>query len=317
MLRRFQRRDGTARTQNRKEDHDVPRARNPDVDKAQKLYKVEGRTMKDIAVKLGYPEGTVRYWKSHYKWDASNSVKKNKANVGNGKPKTESKKTNVGKRGRPRKGEERPKKVVKPKRHRGGQKGNLNALGNSGGGPVGNKKALKHGAYSIADWGVLDDEESSLLDTFPDKPIEQLRQDIQLYTIREIRIMKAINKFKGMKGDIYLQGTTQIEEKRRFDNPEEKELYDERIAERVNNGDRLPGRTYTVQTMTYSTHELIIRMEKELSTVQRAKTAAIEALNKALESEAEKNSTSEGNDLVKIWAKAVMDHRKDGDDTDE
>ena len=70
----------------------MPRARNPDVDKAQKLYKVEGRTMKDIAVKLGYPEGTVRYWKSHYKWDASNSVKKNKANVGNGKPKTESKK---------------------------------------------------------------------------------------------------------------------------------------------------------------------------------------------------------------------------------
>lgn len=45
-------------------------ARAPDerIEKAKKLYK-KGKKLSDIATKLGVPSGTVRRWKSTYKWD--------------------------------------------------------------------------------------------------------------------------------------------------------------------------------------------------------------------------------------------------------
>lgn len=56
--------------------------RNPKTDEAYKLYK-GGMRLVEIAVKLGVPDGTVRRWKSTYKWDGERSVKEygKKANV--------------------------------------------------------------------------------------------------------------------------------------------------------------------------------------------------------------------------------------------
>lgn len=58
----------------------MPRAKNEKAGEAERLYQ-EGLKLKDIASMLGLPEGTVRRWKSTYKWDIERSEKK--ANVRN------------------------------------------------------------------------------------------------------------------------------------------------------------------------------------------------------------------------------------------
>ena len=54
----------------------MPRARNAKADEALVLYR-QGVKLKDIAVKLGVPEGTVRRWKSCFKWDDGRQPGKN------------------------------------------------------------------------------------------------------------------------------------------------------------------------------------------------------------------------------------------------
>lgn len=53
----------------------MPRARNPDTEKAEALFH-KGMKLIDIAKELDLPEGTVRRWKSSYKWDSERSEKK-------------------------------------------------------------------------------------------------------------------------------------------------------------------------------------------------------------------------------------------------
>lgn len=86
-------------------------ARSPDkrIEQAKELF-LKGMKLVKIANQLNLSEGTVRSWKSRYKWDC---------NVANGK-------RNVA------------------KRKRGGQPGNKNAVG----GPPGNKHAEKYGFFS-------------------------------------------------------------------------------------------------------------------------------------------------------------------------
>lgn len=293
----------------------MPREQNPNIKKAEKLYKVEGRTLKDIADRLHIPEGTVRSWKNRYNWDTSGRsdlIKKNATNVAKKSQKNatlQSPNATQRKRGRPRKGEEKLNQEP-PKRKRGGQPGNMNAVGHTeGGGPVGNHYALKHGAYSIAKWGVLDDEEQEFLETIPDEVEDLLIQDIQLYTVRERRIMKALNKAYDAKGGIYLYSTQQSETKRRFKSDEERERYEEAIAKKVEDGDRLPGDSYTVTTTTASTQDLITRLERELSTVQRNRTQAEQALAQyRADRSKDENSGSEGD--TKTWVEAVLRARQ-------
>lgn len=55
----------------------MPRAKNAKAEVALNLYR-QGVLLKDIAAQLGVPEGTVRRWKSTYKWeDSERSVKNN------------------------------------------------------------------------------------------------------------------------------------------------------------------------------------------------------------------------------------------------
>lgn len=48
----------------------MPKAKNPQVDKALSLYR-QGLKLIEIAEKLGLPEGTIRSWKKRYQWDAT------------------------------------------------------------------------------------------------------------------------------------------------------------------------------------------------------------------------------------------------------
>ena len=85
----------------------MPKAKNAKADEALELFR-QGFKLVEIADRLGVPPGTVRRWKSIYKWDNERSEKKSSV------------------------------------RKRGAQPGNKNSKG----GPPGNKKAEKYGFLS-------------------------------------------------------------------------------------------------------------------------------------------------------------------------
>lgn len=88
----------------------MPKAKNPKVDEAEALF-LKGMKLIEIANKLELPEGTVRRWKSTYKWN-----------------------------------NERSDKIVSARKKGGAPKGNKNAVG--AGAPFRNKNAESHGFFS-------------------------------------------------------------------------------------------------------------------------------------------------------------------------
>ena len=112
----------------------------------------------EIASQLNLPEGTVRRWKSTHRWDNERSDKKSERS---------------------------------DKKKRGGQPGNQNATG-----PPGNKNAVKTGEFEALFFDTLDVDEQKLIQTVqPDKE-QLLLQEIQLLTVREIRMLKRINQLR-------------------------------------------------------------------------------------------------------------------------
>lgn len=120
-------------------------------DLAYKDY-MEGMKYKDIASKYNVSIATVKSWKTRYKWDRkSMHTKKDKKekvciqkrNEENLKPSDNTNLNNLDKKGEESSKTETIKKVGAPI-------GNKNAVGSPGGngGPVGNKKAEKHGLYA-------------------------------------------------------------------------------------------------------------------------------------------------------------------------
>ena len=165
----------------------------------------DGMALVDIAKKLGKPEGTVRRWKSTQNWDGNSKKKQG----------------------------ERSQKDKASVRKRGGQPGNKNSKGKQNakghGAPKGTQNALKHGGYSAVYWDTLDEDERELIESMPQDEEEILINQIALYTVRERRLMKAINKYRDSKGGVYVAGAIRFEKKRTFKDDEEKELYEERI----------------------------------------------------------------------------------------
>lgn len=258
----------------------MPRARSPDSIKAEKLYH-EGMKLVDIGKKLKVPASTVRRWKSTQGWDSERSENKTE------------KKTSA--------------------RKRGGQPGNKNSAGKHKAYSLkpGDKLAEKHGAYSSVYWDTLDDEERNMLDDLPEDEEQMLIDQIYLFSVRERRIMKAINKYRDSAEPVVINNVFRNDRKRSFDNPDDKELYEQRIADKVAAGDRLPGNEYTMQTQTENKDNLIARLEKELSTVQAKKTKAIDSLAKLRLEKRKLEGESKGNEAVRIWAEKVKAMRGD------
>lgn len=157
-------------------------------------------------------------------------------------------------------------------------KGNKNAVGNRGGAPKRNTNALKHGGYAKIFWEDLTPEEIAMARTIPTEPEELLFDQIKLLTVRERRIMKRIAYFDGIESGQVLSDVVRSEDKRQFDDKEEKALYNERIAEKIEAGDRLPGHPYHVQTRTEATHNIILHLEEVLTRIQDEKRRAIDSL---------------------------------------
>lgn len=289
----------------------MPRARSPTSKKAETLYH-KGMSLVDIAEKLDVPSGTVRRWKSTQKWDESAAKTKTE--------RSESKKPK--KRTREKKTERSEKDERKTKRKAGGQPGNVNGCGPQKSGPVGNKNAMKHGGYSKIYWDSLDEDEQAFIEDKQNDEEQMLIDQITLYSIRERRIMKAINKYRRLENKKesgagqYVSSIITQESKRKFRDEEEEVEYEERIAEKVSAGDRLPGDPYTVQTLTAATIDQIARLERELTSVQRSKNSAIDSLIKLRLERQKLQGDTRGNDLVRAWAAAVMKKRGAADGTD-
>lgn len=181
--------------------------------------------------------------------------------------------------GKKSKSERSEKKEIKEKanvRKPGPPKGNKNAEG--AGAPKGNKNALKHGGYSTVYWDTLSDEEREMIEGTPDTGETLLMEQIQLFTVRERRLMKAINKYTEAKGGQYVSGVMSFEEKRKFKTPEEEENYKTAVQKKVKKGERLPGERHSIQTSTGASIDLVARLERELTSIQAKKTKAIDSL---------------------------------------
>ena len=87
------------------------------------------------------------------------------------------------------------------KRRRGGQPGNRNAAGNTGGAPRGNKNAEKDGAYSAIFFNRLSDEELDVFNGAPRGAVEALKHEMGILKLREKKILDKIKEYEDMDED--------------------------------------------------------------------------------------------------------------------
>lgn len=261
------------------------------MDKREQAFKdyKKGMKYKEIAEKYEVSLSCVKSWAARY-WNKQ----KDKGKVATSKGKSCNQKSD------------------KPKhKTRGAPKGNKNALGNNGGAPLGNTNALKHGGYSKIYWDTLDEEEQELINTAEQNEENLLLEQIQLFTVRERRLMTAINKYRQIereKGGLAVSGVITSHQKRTFSDDEqgkaEKEQYNLLKQEKIEEGKiSYLGFDKFTQTTTEATYNIILRLERELTAVQSKKTKCIEALAK-LHTE----NTSEGDkELIDDWITAVKE----------
>lgn len=198
-----------------------------------------------------------------------------------------------------------PKKEGAPsKKSKGAPVGNKNAEGT--GAPEGNQNAVIHGGYSAVYWDVLTDEEREMIEGAPNNEEALLREQIQLFAVRERRLMQAINKYSAMKGGQYVTGVTNFEDKRKFKTPEEEDLYKEAVEKKVKKGERLPGERQSIQTNIGSIIDLVARLERELTSVQSKKTKAIDSLIRLRLEKRKLDDVGKGGELVDDWIASIM-----------
>lgn len=133
----------------------------------------DGMKYREIAEKYGVSVGTVKSWAARY-WKGQDAEKL--------QPKSEKGCNPQSKRLQP------PIEKLQPKK-RGGQPGNSNAEGNKGGAPPGNQNSVKHGFYVQA----LSEEEQALLDGRNVALEDELKDELDLLGIRELRMMRQIS----------------------------------------------------------------------------------------------------------------------------
>ncbi|MGG4306085.1 phage terminase small subunit-related protein [Bacillus wiedmannii] len=176
----------------------MARKRDPRRDQAKKIWidnEKSGNENKlvDIAKQLGIPDNTIRKWKSQDKWEEALEVELN----GNAPKSKES--APINKRNAPKSKGAQPgnKNAVGNKGGTGAPVGNKRAVGNKGGAaPLRNSNAVKTGEYRSLWQDALDEEERQLLQIEAIDPIQELIDAIQLYTYREMFIMKRIKALR-------------------------------------------------------------------------------------------------------------------------
>lgn len=90
------------------------------------------------------------------------------------------------------------------KRRPGGQPGNKNAVGNTGGAPRGNKNAEKDGAYSAIFLNRLTEEERAIFDDAPRGAVDALKHEMGILKLREKKILDKIKEYEDMDQDVLI-----------------------------------------------------------------------------------------------------------------
>ena len=255
----------------------MPRARDPNRNKAFQIYMDAGGKIDlvEIASQLNISAGTVRGWKSKDKWEEQLN------------------------------GTLQTKVTERSKRSKGGQPGNQNAKGSKGGSgaaPQRNKNAEKHGAYSRVYWDTLDEDELDLIDSMDSAEEQQLIMQLQMFSVRERRLMRSIKKYRELEAENHGLAVKAISKTKKVEDLTD--LDGESIG--AGNYKKV---TETSVTGTEPVMNSIMTLEAELTKVQRAKTKAIEALAKLhLEKQKLEGDTST-NDIVKSWVEKVTKER--------
>lgn len=256
---------------------------NEEIKKQIKADYLSGIKPKELSDKSGVPVNTIKSWIKRGKWNSIEAV------------------------------EDAPlkKEGAPSKQKRGAPSGNKNA--EEAGAPPGNKNALKHGGYSAVYWDVLDDEEMGMIEELPQDEETLLLQQIQLFSVRERRIMQAINKYRSTKEPVAISYTSRSESKRAFKDTDEEKEYNRRQQEKIDKEEILPGRMYSTTTGTENKDNIIARLESELSNVQAKKTKAIDTLAKLHIEKQKMDGGSKGNEIVRTWAEKILQARREQD----
>lgn len=254
-----------------------------------------GMKYKDIADKYGVSENAVKSWAARY-------FKPKQAEEGKKKVATKGKK-----KLQPAAQKSQPKK----ERSAGAPLGNTNAVGNNGGAPPGNQNRYIHGLYSKVYLDALDDVEKALLEELPDDEEAMLLQQIDLFTIRERRLLLSIKKYRD--ADSATKSTsglsvTQVmrsEWKKEIPKTPEAANVEEWSDEDEKDSKGMPRKhSYQMNTVTVANVEILQRLEGELTRVQAKKTKAIETLNLIRKTKREAQQGG-GDELVDDWISAV------------
>ena len=206
----------------------MARAPDPRIEQAKAMY-LKGKKLVEIASQLNLPEGTVRRWKSTHKWDSERSDKNSERSL----------------------------------KKKGGQPGNKNAAGNSGGAaPEQNKNAVTTGEFETLLFDCLDLEEQRLVQVVPENKQTLLMQEIQLLTVRERRMLKRIELLRSAADEenklaVSETGMTAVSHKKGLEKDKETDLFEYR------------GKLGQIQNI-----------EDALTRVQARKQAAIDALHR-------------------------------------
>lgn len=183
----------------------------------------------------------------------------------------------------------------------GAPKGNKNAVGSNGGGPVGNQYATTHGGYAKLLFSSLTDEEQSYYQGDGEALDEEamLIQDIRLLDIRIARLMQQIKDMQ-KPGGLYIDSVSTYEDKRKFETPEAKDLYDTMIQTKIDSRDRLPGTPYRVSTTTKNADEFILSCQEALNRAQAQKQRCIDSPIKLREIRKAANPDTDIEDLKEL-----------------
>lgn len=208
-------------------------------DKAYEDYK-KGLKYKEIAQKYDVSENTVKSWASRY-WKKDKVATKTR---------------------------NRTNKVATKKKKQTSTSGKPRGPG------AYNTNALKHGGYTTIYWDTLDEEEKELIETMSEDEEMQLIEQLRLYAVRERRLLLAIkrlNEAKSKNGSIEVSSNVgfSIDSEKKYEISATGE-YEERSE------------TKTKPNWSNKQYErgefAILRLENELTSVQRNKTRCIQAL---------------------------------------
>lgn len=182
----------------------------------------------------------------------------------------------------------------------GGQPGNQNAAGNSGGGaPAGNLNAEKDGAYSRIFFDKLTPAEQGAFDDAPRNGVEALQHEMGLLKLRELKILEKIKEYEDMDPDTLITSS----------------VLDMRVPGKVGKtGKKEDGKVQTMGMYSRDTpFARILKLQDALYKTQGRIAAVAGALRAAEEADRRMELERQRLDLVRIKVTGEIPD-KDGDE---